>query len=446
MRDNKKYQSKKYLHFDSRIEYTNVQKYVEDPMKIEKHNFYPLLKYTQSTDKFDATQISIRDDKLPIKTKPRNIMYACHKDNFIYRYYGELLNEAYSKWAKENDINEESIAYREPKYSKSNIDSAAEVINAIVEYQYCYIIVGDFESYFDSLDHQLLKKRVKIVLNMVNLEEDWYRVFRSVTRYSYCEKELINSLFGTDKYLRKKRKFSYFDNTREYREFKKKYKISFNKNDIGIPQGTAISAVLANVYAILFDKEIKSLVKDYNGLYRRYSDDFIIVIPAQGDFGKSEFNELASKINTLAAREKLKIHLSKTHYLQYEQNEIKHLDSNITCNLDYLGFAFDGENVRMRSKSPYKFYRKANRLIEKAKKAKEKKNLKKLPYRKKIYTLYTDAGINSTPYGNFITYAIKAQKAFDEISPNTNNLILQQIKNRKTKIEKKLGYRISFKH
>lgn len=446
MKENEKYQSKKYLHFDSRVEYSNVQKYVEDPMKIEKHNFYPLLKYTQSTDRYDLTQKSIRNDKLPIKTKPRDIMYASHKDNYIYRYYGELLNEKYSKWAKENDINEESIAYREPKYSKNNIESAAEVISAIVEHQYCYILVGDFESYFDSLDHQLLKKRVKIILDIVNLEKDWYRVLRSVTRYSYCEKELINGLLGSDKYLKKKRKFSYFDNTREYREFKKEYKISFNKQNIGIPQGTAISAVLANVYAILFDKEIKSLVKNHNGFYRRYSDDFIIVIPAHDDFGKSEFNKMASKITTLAVREKLRIHPSKTHSLLYEKNKIIHLNSNISCNLDYSGFSFDGKNVRMRSKSPYKFYRKASRLIEKAKKAKEKKQLKKLPYRKKIYTLYTDAGTDSTPYGNFITYAIKAQKAFDEISPNTNNLIMQQIKNRKIKIEKKLGYKISFKY
>ncbi|EAD2074505.1 RNA-dependent DNA polymerase, partial [Listeria monocytogenes] len=48
-------------------------------------------------------------------------------------------------------------------------------------------------------------------------------------------------------------------------------------------------------------------------------------------------------------------------------------------------------------------------------------------------------------HGNFISYAKRAQKKFDEISPNTNNLIMNQLKNRKKKIEKMLGYKIHTK-
>lgn len=45
----------------------------------------------------------------------------------------------------------------------------------------------------------------------------------------------------------------------------------------GIPQGTPISAALANVYMLHFDKRINDAVKPLKGIYRRYSDDMIVV-------------------------------------------------------------------------------------------------------------------------------------------------------------------------
>lgn len=51
------------------------------------------------------------------------------------------------------------------------------------------------------------------------------------------------------------------------------------KNHLGILQGTAVSAILANIYMIAFDEFVANLIENYHGLYRRYSDDFIIVIP-----------------------------------------------------------------------------------------------------------------------------------------------------------------------
>ncbi|WP_270993677.1 hypothetical protein [Listeria seeligeri] len=68
-----------------------------------------------------------------------------------------------------------------------------------------------------------------------------------------------------------------------------------------------------------------------------------------------------------------------------------------------------------------------------------------MPYKKKIYGLCTDLGRDYNNHGNFISYAKRAQEKFDEISPNTNNLIMNQMKNRKKKIEKMLGYKIHTK-
>lgn len=53
--------------------------------------------------------------------------------------------------------------------------------------------------------------------------------------------------------------------------------------------------------------------------------------------------------------------------------------------------------------------------------------------------------MNRGSYGNFIKYATKSQDTFDKASPFTNNLMMQQLKNRKKNIERMLGYQISIK-
>lgn len=81
-------------------------------------------------------------------------------------------------------------------------------------------------------------------------------------------------------------------------------------------------------------------------------------------------------------------------------------------------------------------------MIKSAKKIQKEKGLANLPNRHKIYSLYTDFGRSERYPSNFINYAKRAQYIFDKISPNTNNLMLSQLKNRKKKIESALGYRI----
>ncbi|MDQ8766085.1 RNA-dependent DNA polymerase, partial [Streptococcus ruminantium] len=82
-----------------------------------------------------------------------------------------------------------------------------------------------------------------------------------------------------------------------------------------------------------------------------------------------------------------------------------------------LGFTFDGLNVKIREKSIGKFYRSARKLIHKSHVIKQRKALKKLPNRHKIYSLYTDFGVSKLYRSNFIDYAKRAQRIFDDISP-----------------------------
>ncbi|MBS5854332.1 MAG: hypothetical protein KIC56_03800 [Clostridium sp.] len=58
-----------------------------------------------------------------------------------------------------------------------------------------FIIVSDFTNFFDSLNHQYLKERLKEILKVDTLPNDYYKVFRSITKYYYIEyNDILNEL------------------------------------------------------------------------------------------------------------------------------------------------------------------------------------------------------------------------------------------------------------
>lgn len=446
MLDEKKYKTKTYIHFDHRVKIDSVESYVTDENKVSVHSFLPLIHYTVSFEKFNQKKYQNKE-LIFLDEKKRDIKYAGHLDNHIYKYYSEKIQcDFYNKWCLDNDLDESVLAYRNNKEGQSNIHFAAEVISKIVEIEEAYVLVGDFTQYFDKINHLQLKKKVQEVLKVKRLTADWFNVFQSVTKYGYYEKELLDEIFGSTKELKKKKKRSYFNKLSEFRTFKATYKkelVSNKLSRIGIPQGTAISATFANIYAIDFDRIVNKLTLSHGGIYRRYSDDFIAIFPKRNFRNIQEFLEVEELIRLTAEKENIEIQESKTDVFEYTNHKVTNLKKHAN-NIDYLGFIFDGISVQMRGKGPYKFYRKAEKLILKAEKTKKNKKLKKLPYRKSIYKLYTDLGINED-HGNYISYAKKSQEVFDNVSKNTNNLMMNQIKNRKRFIEKKAGIKLSIK-
>ena len=436
----KNYQNKPYKHIDNRISIDTVKKYITTPEKIARHSFLPFLHYNKIFSKYVGYE-NVSDNERPIKEKIRSLMYAGHLDSFIYKYYSDLLNYFYNLWMIDNKLNEFSVAYRTNKKHQSSINFAAEAISFLSKMDKAFIIVGDFEKFFDTLDHRLLKVRLQRVLNTEQLSNDWYNIYKSLTKFAYIEKETLEN---TDHPLVLKKSNSYFNSIKDFRKYKKKNKCKLNRESYGIPQGNALSGVLANVYAMDFDKEMGRIAGQYEGFYRRYSDDFILILDIgllQKDYGNLFVDKIQNIVHELADQNKITLQKEKNEVRLYEKRVVTDISSNQT-HLDYLGFVFDGENVKLREKSIYKFYREARHLISKSKIVQKRKSLSKLPNRHKIYSLYTDFGHSKYYPSNFITYAKRSQDIFDKLSPQTNNMMLEQLKNRKKKIEKALGYRI----
>lgn len=427
-----KYHVKPYPHFDSRIPITNlVEKNLNNPSYIATHSFYPFIHYTKVTCKYNKVERKL----IP---KNREIFYAGHMDGYIFKYYGDKLNCLYNKYCIDNGINKVSIAYRNNKKGMNNIKFASEVIKFISNQKNAFIYVTDFTSYFDNLDHELLKERLLEVLGIKSnkLPSDWWNIFKNITRYSWIEKYDIEKYLletkGID--IKKTEEIERYLTPKEFREFRKRGVISQNEKGFGIPQGSPISAVLANVYAIHLDIELNEYTKKYGGIYRRYSDDIILVFPFENE-KKCLYHK--NKIESIIHQNKIQASEEKTKSLYFYNKKIyKDAMFQKESKLDYLGFSFDGYTIKIREKSLYKYYNRMYKKIYSIKKA-EKKEGRKIG-RKKLYLIYSHFGRRYKGYGNFISYAERAHKEFSK-NNQIESKIYNQIKRHWKKIYKRLN-------
>lgn len=425
------YKEKHYTHFDSKKYHTNYKERVENINWVKKHGFYPFIHFSMNFNKYTN-----RDDGTKyIKSKERDIYYSAHIDRYIYEYYGNRLNNRYNIYLKQNGINKVSTAYRNSTPGKCNIDFAREVFEFIRMCDGAYILVGDFCKFFDKLDHKYLKSKIKQITESESLDDADYAIFKNLTHFSYIEAHDIEKEKGM---LRRdmREMIKYFE-TDEFQTIKKKH-LQINQKDYQIPQGSSISAVYANVYMVDFDKKINNFISSNKGLYRRYCDDIIMVIPMNKEDINADKHKLIADFVYRVRDEipNLELNEDKTEHFFYEHGVIQKLtgESNL---INYLGFTFDGNTVRIRDKSLFKYYCRAYRKIKKVKETKDEKSYN--AGRKAVYQSYTHLGVGRNPreHGNFLTYAYKADRIFRE-SNLLNCEIRNQVKRHWSKIDRKL--------
>lgn len=409
-----------YKHIDKIVNIKDVESKIKNKEFVINHGFYPFLSYTIKFKKF-SKEIN-EDTNHHWKVKDRPIKYAAHIDRCIYQWYSYNLNNYYNKYCEKNDLNNSAIAYRTCLKGKTNIDFAAIAINFIKKCNSCYILVSDFSSFFDFISHDKLKYNMCKVMNIEKLEDDWYKVFKSMTKYSYIERYdieefLINNGIETKESI--KTRNSLFDNIC-WKDAKKKLrdKINVNKDGFGIPQGSPLSGVLANVYMIDFDIKANNYAKSKNGLYMRYSDDLIMIIPKSKVLS---INELWNELSNIKMEYKtLKMNINKTSGYLYENNQVTSLHEQIDGMqnggnfISYLGFSFDGKYIKFRDKTLtkffYKLYRKIDSMVlrEKYRIQKRKKRHTKIDKHRILKSLKSSQGESR----KFIDYVNRARKIF----------------------------------
>ena len=401
--------TKPYAHFDLRVSLSmpSIRKYVMDRTKIVTHSFYPFIHFEKKNSRYGK--------KGP--KKPRELYYCSHLDRCVYQRYAFLLNYQYNIWACENNIDDVAIAYRD-NLGKNNIDFAKDAFDAIRSFPQCFILVGDFTNFFDNLEHQYLKKMMCEVLGVERLPQDYFSVFKNITRFSSWDWKGIVKAAGeniAERGVRKKINSKETVLTKE--QFQKNKKdIKKNISGVGVPQGSPISAVLSNIYMIKFDKDIKRYVTSKGGIYMRYSDDFIIVLPYERD---AEIADFTSYIFSYVESMKGLIDLQKEKTSCYTYKDEVIYEGDQPSSINYLGFLFDGKNIRIRPRAITKYYYRMRRKANTIGRSNWTSSKGRRISAKELYSIYSRNDEKQT----FIDYARKAKGILKLNDQEANALI-----------------------
>lgn len=422
------FKNKRYTHLDIKKDYSKYEKFIKKPEWIKTHGFYPFIHYEIVLNKYVYNRVSGKKEKVQ---KVRDIFYSSHIDSYIYQYYGQLLNRQYDKVSIEKGINKVATAYRDNLKGKCNIHFAKEAFEFIYKCKNAFVFVGDFSNFLDNFDHEYLKEKLKDLLKVDILPQEHYLIYKNITNYVYLN--LVDIIKEKGKTPRQMRNELKYFNTQEFKKIKKQY-LKKQQNNYGIPQGASICSIYSNIYMMDFDKKLNNYVTSKKGLYRRYCDDLIVVIPIEDN---KEYKIHIDKIYEIKESiPRLDLNLDKTDKFIYKDKKFINIreDKNI---LNYLGFSFDGQVVKIREKSLFKYYARAYKKVKTVRRYKGKVNENAV--KKNLYQFYTHLGDYKygRGYGNFITYARKSEEIFNK-SDNLKNDIHKQIKRHWSKINKKL--------
>jgi RNA-directed DNA polymerase len=406
------YSPKGYPHFDQPIRSpAQVQRLVADPTAVAMHAFLPFIHFSKPCRKYK------RDVKRFVK-KERPLLYASHTDSQIFRRYYLILAKEYERFLKSASFGDSVIAYRRFDTPKCNIHFANEAFGFIETYAPCVAMAFDVKDFFESLCHKRLKAKWKEVLQLSKLPPDHYAIFKAVSRYAYVDRDKLYNMFE----ITKKKLKTWKGPICTPSEFRSRIRgtesneqlLKVNDRGCGVPQGSAISALLSNIYMIDVDRHMNSLASKYGGLYLRYSDDILLVCkPHNRELFQSELSRMMATMS-------LVIHdgPGKCSVASFTTQSNNELESDKP--LQYLGFTFDGKYVRIRSQTFVRYLRRMRKAIwrERIEAMRESQSGgTPIVRRKLLYSRYSHLGTR-----NFISYAEKAGGLFKK------NMIRGQIK------------------
>jgi hypothetical protein len=399
---------KKYPHFDRILSVQEAENLANNAERVSKHTFFPFLYYYKRW-----TRYAKKGKKGEVKK--RKIRYAARSDAYIYMKYRAVLSDLYEKYLESENLSNVVLAYRRTidAYSGSgstNIHFARDAFQFIKNSRNCCAISLDISSFFESIDHKILRSCWADLLGVDRLPVDHFQVFRAITRYSEVDVRKCLTRLGYIGFLpgtsgKTGKPLKGFLRPRHAmpkqlcsaKDFQLKIAggngspsiIQTNGKPFGIPQGSPISDLLANIYLTEFDKSVQKLARSLSGRYTRYSDDILFIAPMDA----AEAIEVEGTIRELIRKfgSELKIKKSKSTIVQFfekasylsfrvvydgqsltekrndciesllsrgiplestqGQSELAETEESARRNLnglEYVGFRFDGQRIYLR--------------------------------------------------------------------------------------------------
>ena len=391
-----------YLHFDTPVTEEMAALIATDPSAVAKHPFNPLITYNVTSQKIRKKVGGGVERKKP---KVRPISYAGHKDSHIFAHYSTILCELYERQLQARGLQQVATAFRSLEHRR-NIHFADEVFEFIKAQGNCAVLASDISDYFGSMGHDHLKRPWGRLLGVDRLPDDHFAVFRAITRYCTVDRVKLCHVLGLDPDRPRADGRQRFCSPHQFRQMVRGNGLcTVNRTGHGIPQGTPISAVLSNIYMLEFDTVMHAEVAAHGGLFRRYCDDIIFVVPTPEIRVK-----LLTLMTALVRDLGLEAHPDKTEAIDFGQTGGRLVASKP---LNYLGFTFDGENKRIKPASVARFYMKMRRGVGRTKairfRACKKAGVWTPIKRRKLHILYSYLGRH-----NFLSYAFDAAKIMND--------------------------------
>lgn len=419
-------QKRTFCHFDPQLSYDAVKSKVEDPSWVAKHAFLPFLHITLNERRYRRNKETCKKEA---KQKEREIYFASHVDSHIYSYYASILQAHYERALQGEEVNDSILAYR--SLAKTNVHFARDAFEAIRRLAPCTVIAMDLEQFFDSLDHEILKKRWQETLGVERLPPDYYAIYKAITRFAYCDQRAV---IDATKKVRRNHRWHY-TTPEEFRSCIAgrsglgsliQLHCDDEKHGVkgqGVPQGSPISATLANLYLFDFDRAVHREVSHLGGKYYRYSDDLLFIIPGSRETASITEAFIVDRISD----SKVTIQSQKTDHFRFERDEKNRIILEGGKPLQYLGFTFDGKRVLIRDSSVNSYYRKIRKATRVQLWLDRYQHGKPTAGHGKFLTRFTNRGKR-----NFVQYALNASRVMNE------KAIKRQIRNHITQVKKAL--------
>lgn len=327
---------RRYKHFDLPLRESDRELDVDFTQQTKAHRFWPLLGFTDVTRRYvrkkDANgdwQRDGNDDFVRlVNDKLRPIRFAGHEDATYLQAYAAHLNGFYEQALANDGTSESVLAYR--KGGGTNIHHAKSLFDEIVERGDCSVFALDISGFFDCLDHTMLRDEIAGLIGADRLDGHHGTVWKNVTQYSWVETVDLDTLLG--------RRRNGHGRVCSHQDFvahvqgRKHGLIRNNDLTYGIPQGTPVSGLYANIYLRTFDREMIALCGRHGGSYRRYSDDIAVVLPLG-----AKVQHVVAVVEKVLADFNLAMSAGKTETADYKGGLLASAKP-----IQYLGFTFDG--------------------------------------------------------------------------------------------------------
>lgn len=383
-------QERSYRHFDRPLSEADRRgiRLTEDV--ILRNSFWPLLGFKKIERRVKRDR---KTGSVSFKEKVREIRFCSHQDAALLERYASWLSEKYEASLVSQGLSPVVLAYR--KGVGNNITQAKLLFDNIRRNGDVVAIALDISGFFDNIRHDVLRDSLSSVVKRTPLPASDFKIYKRMTQFEWVEADDIEARLAG-----KKRPAGRICDAYQFRSLiRKKGDSLIKKNSAlyGIPQGTPLSGLYANIAMLSFDKILHTHFSACGATYRRYSDDMAVILP-KGSNPQQHIQFIVDELSKIG----LLLSVAKTEVSTFETRN----DGLVSDKpFQYLGFTFDGRKILIRQSSLNRYYSKMKSgILAKVIAAKKNKVSPSDIYMRELFRKYTHFG----KYRNFPRYAYRS--------------------------------------